>query len=375
MSNFAAPGWYKDPWRQYAWRWWDGRAWTTYGSYAAKHKPHLRNWASIPVIISSIPVTILLLGTAVSSPLGVPVIIAGLLPLLVFVPALLWLDKVEPEPTGELIHALLWGGTFAVIVSSLVNSATIFLTNEAVAALLSAPIVEEATKGAVILVCLKRRQIDGPQDAIIYALWAAIGFAIVENITYFSNAITEGALWETIATRSFLTVFAHPLFTLWIGLFIGLAVMKRKNIPVYGLLGYIIAVLFHSLWNGLLLAAEVLQEPLIVIALLGLFFVLLATVIVSLLIIRANTKKRFALLLPVLAERYGLTRYEYETFKSWSKLLKTRKNITRKERWRFDNLHSSIARLTLLQDRPGGIDKVHEQVLVQKLNEARLGAM
>lgn len=374
MSSSTPPGWFKDPWGQYTWRWWDGHSWTTYGSSSTKGKPHLANWISPLIILSLVPTALVIVSIIVSNPLGLFAVLLGLVPLLVLIPALIWLDRVEPEPKGSLIHAFLWGASFSIIVAGFLNEVVSFLFGSYASMVLSAPLGEEALKGAALIFCLKRLEIDGPQDGIIYAFWAGLGFATVENMLYFGSSLESGDLAATFVTRAVLSFYAHPLFTMWIGLFVGLAVLKKKNVLLYGFFGYIIAVFLHMIWNGSLVLDEFMQSYVFALISFLLFSLLFIAVLVSLLVVRSKTKKRFAALLPVLVSKYGLTDYEYVTFSSWSNLIRARAKIPRKNRWRFDNLHSAIARLSLLQDRPGGPDVVHEQILVRKLNEARLDA-
>ena len=48
-------------------------------------------------------------------------------PVFVVVPALLWLDRFEAEPTGLLLFAFGWGAAVATLIAILVNSTSIAL--------------------------------------------------------------------------------------------------------------------------------------------------------------------------------------------------------------------------------------------------------
>ena len=56
----------------------------------------------------------------------------------------------------------------------------------------------------------------------------------------------------TFVLRGIASPFAHPLFTLPFGIAIGLAVRRRSWLAkiVLPLLGYLMAVTLHGLWNG-----------------------------------------------------------------------------------------------------------------------------
>ena len=200
--------------------------------------------------------------------LGVMVLSAALaLPaaaLYLSVPRLL--DRYDPEPLYALLGCLLWGATFATGVSAAVNSAVGAVASsllgegggEAISAVLSAPIVEEATKGLAVLgvFWFLRREFDGYIDGLLYATFTAVGFATVENVLYYAKGAATGGgagLAATFFARGILSPWAHPVFTSVTGLGIGWA---RESVRPAArwlgpLLGYAGAVTLHAAWNGL----------------------------------------------------------------------------------------------------------------------------
>jgi RsiW-degrading membrane proteinase PrsW (M82 family) len=67
-----------------------------------------------------------------------------------------------------------------------------------------------------------RREFDGVVDGVIYATFAALGFAACENILYYSRAYmselahphqASGALISTFVMRGILKPWGHPLYT------------------------------------------------------------------------------------------------------------------------------------------------------------------
>ena len=176
----------------------------------------------------------------------------------------MWLDRYEPEPRSLLVAGLLWGAfvaTAAALVFQGIGIAGGASDTDSLA--IVAPVTEELTKGAflVLLLWWRRHELDGVLDGIVYAGMVGIGFAFTENILYLAAAYdgTDGlgpggteALTGTFILRGIVSPFAHPLFTALIGIGVGLAVASRRPLPriLLPLLGYVAAVLAHSLWNS-----------------------------------------------------------------------------------------------------------------------------
>jgi RsiW-degrading membrane proteinase PrsW (M82 family) len=191
--------------------------------------------------------------------------VAALVPLLIVLLTVRWIDRWEPEPRAALWFAFLWGAGVSVAVALVVDiglKLSAYATgtagvNDAAGAVLQAPIVEESAKGFGVLLILwvARRYFDGPLDGLVYAATVAGGFAFSENILYFGSSLVEGGtgqLATTFVVRGIFSPFAHVMFTACTGLALGIA--SRKTNPagafLFYLLGLIPAVLLHSLWNG-----------------------------------------------------------------------------------------------------------------------------
>ena len=167
------------------------------------------------------------------------------------------LDRYDPEPAYALVMALAWGGIAACGISALINSIVGGIFGDVVGTVVSAPIVEEATKGMLVLgfFYFLRREFDGVVDGIIYATFVAIGFAAVENVIYYGRAGFEqggGAIAVTFVLRGVLSPWGHPLYTSMTG--IGLGIARETDTPwlrfVAPVVGYGAAVFLHAVWNG-----------------------------------------------------------------------------------------------------------------------------
>lgn len=191
-------------------------------------------------------------------------LLLALIPVAVVVPTFLWLDRFESEPARYLVVAFLWGALVSVIAAATLNTSAIVALDavsgpdraELLGAVVVAPFVEEAAKGLFVLIAwvFLRREFDGIIDGIVYAGVVAAGFAFTENIQYLSVAYLEGgagALTATFVVRGLMSPFAHPLFTVMIGIGVGIAATTRSTALRWSapVVGYVLAVATHSLWN------------------------------------------------------------------------------------------------------------------------------
>lgn len=170
-----------------------------------------------------------------------------------------WLDRYEPEPGRYRLAALGWGAVVAVLLSFVAEQLLFSLpgTDAFLDTAVTAPFVEELGKGLflVAVIVLRREQLHGLLDGIVYAALVGIGFAFVEDVLYYTSSLTTGggyALTATFLLRGIMSPFAHPLFTAATGIGIGIAVTTRSR-PlriVAPVLGFLVAVVLHGVWNG-----------------------------------------------------------------------------------------------------------------------------
>jgi RsiW-degrading membrane proteinase PrsW (M82 family) len=175
------------------------------------------------------------------------------------------IDRFDPEPWWALALVLAWGAVAACGIAAAVNTGVEVVVSalgagdyaEAIGACVSAPFVEEGMKGLAVLgvFYFLRREFDGVVDGVIYATFAALGFAAVENIVYYSNAVKgdggSEALAATFLLRGILAPWGHPLYTSMTGIGFGIARETNRTwlrwlAPVFGYAG---AVMLHCVWN------------------------------------------------------------------------------------------------------------------------------
>ncbi|WP_405760296.1 PrsW family intramembrane metalloprotease [Streptomyces sp. NBC_01420] len=196
----------------------------------------------------------------------------AVLPVPALMSAFRWLGRVDPRPWRNLLFAFAWGACAAALVAILANSfATRWIAGsdpgnaDTLGATVIAPVVEESAKAAAVLLLFlfRRREFTGLVDGAVAAGFTATGFAFTENILYLGNAFGEdqqmGTAFASVTVMTFLiravmTPFAHPLFTVMTGIGLGIAAstapgrrFRRIGAP---LLGLVLAMGMHALWNG-----------------------------------------------------------------------------------------------------------------------------
>jgi RsiW-degrading membrane proteinase PrsW (M82 family) len=209
---------------------------------------------------------LVLLAAGAPDALAIGVLLAAV-PVVPLIGCYLWLDRYEPEPRSLLLLGLGWGAFVATTAALFLQAFDAFAlgSDEATQSVLVAPLTEEAAKGLfiVLLLVYRRAELDGVLDGIVYAGMVGIGFAFMENILYLSQAYIGddkhvGGIESTVflfVIRGLFSPFAHPFFTAFIGIGLGLAVSSRRRVVrvVAPVVGYLLAVAAHSLWNASLL--------------------------------------------------------------------------------------------------------------------------
>ena len=198
-------------------------------------------------------------------------LLAALLPAPVLVGTFVWLGRYRRRPWLVLVFCFGWGASVATSISLGVNTFAGKLLHdnhldEELAAVVSAPVIEEITKlaGPLLVLFLARRHFTGTLDAIVYCGLSGAGFAIAENVLYASGAFVSGTqlldqaagaalVTQLVIVRGLATMFAHPLM---IGLSaVGLGKAARRPGRPGAAAGWMIGMLLcgmalHALWNG-----------------------------------------------------------------------------------------------------------------------------
>lgn len=196
------------------------------------------------------------------APLPFPLLILGVLTL----------DRLEPEPGRNLALAFVWGACVSTLFALIGNEFGAFFlaslfgkqAGESLTPVVVAPVVEEVIKalGLFGFLWFRHQELDGPTDGIIYAAMVGLGFAMVEDVLYYTNTFTLGlaeagaaggvvAVTVNFVMRGILTPMLHPLFTSMTGIALGYVALKRTKhvriaLPAAGLAG---GIVLHAVWN------------------------------------------------------------------------------------------------------------------------------
>ena len=221
---------------------------------------------SVVMFIGAAVMGLVLLLSGAPGALVIGLILASI-PLVPLISVYMWLDRYEPEPRSLLVLGLGWGAFVATSGALLLQlfDSLIFENTDAFTATVVAPITEEAAKGLFIVLLLfyRRHELDGVLDGLVYAGMVGIGFAFTENILYLASAYMGeegqaggvGGAVGLFIVRCVFGPFAHPFFTAFTGIGIGIAVGARSRAVrvLAPIIGYVVAVAAHASWNGSLM--------------------------------------------------------------------------------------------------------------------------
>jgi protease PrsW len=229
------------------------------------------------VSLAAIGLVVLLVIAAVPDRVGLLLsVTAASIPALIYATVVLRLDRYEIEPLRAVLACFAWGAVGAILFS--LGTGLLFQlaveemlgaeTAEAASVVIGAPLVEESFKGIAVLAVLifARDEIDSTLDGLVYGALIGVGFAMTENILYFGQAYLEGGLGEfgtLVLSRAVLGGLGHPAYTAITGAAIGWSRgrygrgVARVIVPV---LGWALAVILHTAWNGGLVLTSVLMD-------------------------------------------------------------------------------------------------------------------
>src|SRR6202165_5528404 len=178
--------------------------------------------------------------------------LVGLLPVLGFLAALLYLDSYKLVKLRAIITIVAAGALIAG-ASYVVNGYTLDLVRIDMTyfSRYVAPVTEELLKGLIVVALIRTHRIGFLVDAAIFGFAVGTGVAMVENL-YFLRLVPDAGMGTWII-RGFGTAIMHGGATAIFAV-MGLALLERTpKATVRGLVpGFGLAVVLHSAFNHLL---------------------------------------------------------------------------------------------------------------------------
>lgn len=188
-------------------------------------------------------------------------------------------DKFEPEPFKLVIFTLGWGvfvGLLAAPLNTYVGG-PLFAQLVGIPAL-SGAVVEEPLKALAVYLLARHskygRELNGPMDGIVYGFAAGMGFAAMENFTYFVQVSTQFGLeagWVNLFQRTIAFGMGHGIYTGLAGWWLGVAKARKGFVEPEDLLAALgVPMTMHGVWNTLCTILPPLLGALTLAALIGL---------------------------------------------------------------------------------------------------------
>lgn len=196
------------------------------------------------------------------------VIALAVLPALILIYYVYQQDKLQREPTRNLVKAFFYGGA-SVFASLFISvplmrlgafSQEIHSMGDAFrTAFFGAAIPEETAKLLMLWLFLRKcKDFDERMDGIVYAVCVGMGFAAFENIEYLFAA---GSGWFTVGlSRSLTAIPGHFGFAVIMGYYYSLHAFDGYRAPGAGWKMWVYPVIGHGVYDWIAMTQEVAPE-------------------------------------------------------------------------------------------------------------------
>ncbi len=189
--------------------------------------------------------------------------IGGVLPALIWLYFLLKEDERCPEPRPLIIIAFLSGMLAVAFALPLEHVTKVLLQND-LSVIITWATIEETLKYALVaLTVLWRRAVDESVDLVIYMITAALGFAALENVLFFLQALMAYGFWGSdgaLATGNLRFVgssLLHIIASAAIGFALAFGFRAHRAVrAIYTAAGLILAIALHSAFNFLIITGD-----------------------------------------------------------------------------------------------------------------------
>jgi len=176
-------------------------------------------------------------------------ILVGLLPVLIFLAALIYLDSYKLIRFRSVLIAI-GAGCCSALVALVVNTA--IMQNQGISwgaySNYVAPVIEELLKASFLIYLFRAKKVGFMVDAALYGMAIGAGFACTENIVYLTDITEANILFWLV--RGFGTAMMHGGATAFVGIIARSLsdVYPTGAVRAFGL-GLLLAIVFHSVFN------------------------------------------------------------------------------------------------------------------------------
>lgn len=217
---------------------------------------------------------------------------AAILPMLIYLVLIWWLDKYDREPMFFVFFHFLWGAFGAITLSLSGSMALNALTgvlgqttnsSSIVQTIIFAPFIEEIAKGSLLLFTILSRKFDNITDGLVYGGAIGLGFGMTENFIYFLTYGNSLETWfQIVLIRSLFSAMMHCVSTGFFGALLAIARFSSKNMKIsFPFLGLFIAMLIHFLWNAFVSVQNTFFYGFLFMFLLVLFFFMIFMICIN----------------------------------------------------------------------------------------------
>lgn len=187
---------------------------------------------------------------------------AAIVPMLIYLLLIWWMDKYDREPMLFVFFHFLWGAFGAIILgisgSMILASLTGMLgqasnSSSLMQTIIFAPFSEEVAKGSFLLFTINSRKFDNITDGLVYGSAIGLGFGMTENFIYFLTYGNSPESWfQIVVVRSLFSAVMHCIATGSFGALLAISKFSspfgKNSLPFLGLT---LAIFIHFSWNVL----------------------------------------------------------------------------------------------------------------------------
>ncbi|HAB54207.1 MAG TPA: hypothetical protein DCE80_18840 [Ignavibacteriales bacterium] len=187
--------------------------------------------------------------------------IAALIPMMTYLFVIWRFDRYDREPALLILINYFWGAVGAIVLTLIFGSImdlsiSLLFSEEShiefLQLIISAPIIEEITKGFFLFLMVQNKKFDNITDGVVYGGAIGLGFGMTENFMYFiANSSSVNTWIFVVIVRTLFSAVMHCVATGTLGAFLGYAKFNKKVWKrFFALVGLIIAIIIHSAWNS-----------------------------------------------------------------------------------------------------------------------------